>query len=102
MYAALTASDKTVSSLLSWGADPDRTADNGQTALIWRASAEKTQAKTTALIMAIQSKCLTTINLLAPVTTVSLGTALYWIAREKVQLQTGELRQLVVRAGRED
>ena len=79
MSAALLACDETVSSLLSWGADPDKTANNGHTALI----------------AAIQSKCLTTINLLAPVTKVNLGGALGFLARYKVELTTEELRQLV-------
>ena len=85
MAAALSASDKTVSSLLSWGASPDKTANNGHTALM----------------MAIQSKCQTTINLLAPVTQVNLGGALGILARDKVELMTGELRQLVERAAQD-
>ena len=85
MDAALNASDETVSSLLSWGADPDKTANNGDPALIF----------------AIQSKCSTTINLLAPVTKVNLGGALDWLAGYKVELTTGELRQLVERAAQD-
>ena len=84
MEAALSASDETVSSLLSWGASPDKTADGD-----------------TALIFAIQSRCLTTINLLALVTQVNLGGALYWLARDKVELMTEELRKLVERAGQD-
>ena len=82
MTAALSASDETVSLLLSLGANPDKTADNGSTALM----------------MAIQSKCITTINLLAPVTQVNLGGAIAWLARDKVDVTTVELRQLVERA----
>ena len=52
MYAALEASDETASSLLSWGADPEKTDANGNTALIY----------------GIRSKCSTTINLVAKVT----------------------------------
>ena len=83
--AALEASDETVSSLLSWGASPDKTDASNHTALKF----------------AITSKCSTTINLLAPVTQVNLGSALYWLAREKVELTTGELRQLVERAAQD-
>ena len=85
MAAALLASDKAVSSLLLWGASPDKAANNGNIALI----------------CAIQSKCSSTISLLAPVTQVNLGGALYWLAREKVELMTGELRQLVERAAQD-
>ena len=85
MDAALFASDETVSSLLSWGADPDKTDADGFTALMF----------------AIQSKCLTTINLLASRTKENLGGALYRLARDKVDLTTGELRQLVERAAQD-
>ena len=85
MIAAQSASDETVSSLLSWGADPDKTDADGATALIY----------------AIQSKCSTTINMLAPKTKTNLGGALNWLAREKVDLMTGELRQLVERAAQD-
>ena len=87
MIAALQASDETVSSLLSWGAGPDKTDANGRTALI----------------CAIGSKCVTSINLLASVTKANLGGALYQLARDKIELTTGELRKLVERAaqGRE-
>ena len=82
MSAALYAHDKTVSSLLSWGADPDQTSAIGFTALM----------------CAIQSTCVTTINLLAPVTQLNLGGALYHLARDKIEPMTAELRQLVERA----
>ena len=85
MNAALHASDKTVSSLLNWGADPDKTDADGFTALMF----------------AIQSKCSTTINLLAAKTNANLGGALYFLARNKVDLMTGELRQLVERAAQD-
>ena len=85
MSAALTASDETASSLLSWGASPDKTDAEGKTALM----------------AAIQSKCVTTINLLAPVTQVNLGRALGYLARDKVDLTTEELRQLVERAAQD-
>ena len=84
MSAALSASDKTISSLLSWGASPDVIGDHGDTALK----------------MAIQSKCLTTINLLAAVTSVNLGGVLYAIARDKIEM-TGELRKLVERVAQD-
>ena len=85
MEAALNASDETISSLLDWGADPDKIDTDGRTALM----------------MAIQSKCLTTTNLLAPKTTVNLGGALYRFAKDKVELTTGEIRQLVERAAQD-
>ena len=85
MDATLSASDETVSSLLSWGADPDKTDADGRTALIY----------------AIVSKCVTTITLLAPVSQVNLGRALYQLAREKIELMTGELRKLVERAAQD-
>ena len=85
MYAARSASDKTVSSLLSWGAGPDKTTADDKTALI----------------IAIQSKCPTTINLLAPVTHENLGGALEELAEYKLDLTSGELRQLVERAAQD-
>ena len=85
MSAALSASDETITSLLSWGANPDKTNANGNPALIF----------------AIQSKCSTTINLLAPKTKANLGRALRILARMKVDLMTGELRQLVERASQD-
>ena len=85
MVSALAAHDETVLSLLSWGASPNRTdADDN-----------------TALIFAIQSKCSTTIKLLAPVTQFDLGRALRRLARYKVELETGELKQLVERAAQD-
>ena len=83
MDAALSVSDETVSFLLSLGANPDQTSnDRGHTPLIF----------------AIQSRCITTINLLAPVTKVNLDMAFFFIASGKVDLTTGELRELVKRA----
>ena len=79
MLAAMGASDETVSSLLSWGASPDK-------------------ISATALSFDIQSKCETTINLLVPVSQVNLGEALCWLSSEKIELKTGELKQLVKRA----
>ena len=70
MEAALLGSDEAVSSLLSWGASPDKTAINGHTALIF----------------AIQSKCSTMINLLAPVTKMDLGGALPGIAISQIEI----------------
>ena len=82
MLAAGEASDETVSFLLSMGASPNKMNANGNTALIF----------------AIQSKCVTTINMLIPVTDVELGKALSAIAFDKLELKTGELKQLVDRA----
>ena len=82
MEAALSAQDETITLLLSMGASPDKTDHDHRTALIF----------------AIVSKCLTTINLLAQVTQVNLGGALRWLARDKIEVMTGELRQLVERA----
>ena len=84
MYAASTAADETISSLLSLGASPDVDAPGS-----------------TALMSAIQSKCVTTINLLAPVTQGNLGGALVFLARDKIDLITEELRQLVQRAAQD-
>ena len=85
MDAALLAQDGMVNLLLSMGASPDKIDDDGRSALIF----------------AIQSKCLTTINLLALVTQVKLGWALYFLARYKIEVMTGELRQLVERAAQD-
>ena len=52
-------------------------------------------------MMAIQSKCLTTINILASKTKVNLGGALEWLARFKVEFPSGEVRQLVDRAAQD-
>ena len=57
MTAARAAADETVSNLLALGASPDKTDHDG----------------TTALSLAIESECLSTINLLAPVTYARLG-----------------------------
>ena len=84
MSAALIASDETITFLLSWGANPDKTDTDGRTALIF----------------AIQSKCSTTINLLAPVTKENLGGALGYLARDKVPI-TEEVKQLFERAARD-
>ena len=86
MSAARSASDEAVSLLLSLGANPDKTDEDGTG---------------TALMMAIQSTCITTINLLTPVTQVNLGPAMVFLAREKVDLTSGELRQLVERAAQD-
>ena len=86
MDAALSASDETVSLLLSLGANPDKSDDNGYTALMF----------------AIESKCIATINLLAPVTKVNLGEALGTIARNKADMKKEELRQLVERAAQDE
>ena len=86
MDAALSAQDETITLLLSMGASPDKT---------------EVDDLDTALIFAIASKCLTTINLLAPVTQVSLGRALYVLAYHKIEVMTGELRQLVERAAQD-
>ena len=85
MQAALNASDETVCFLLSWGASPDKTNANGDSALIF----------------AIVSKCVTTIDLLAPLTQVNLGGALRQLAYHKIELTTGEIRQLVERAAQD-
>ena len=85
MVAAQSACDETISSLLSWGASPDKTAHNDKTALI----------------SAIESKCPSTISLLVPVTQVNLGKALYCLAMFKVDVMTEELTQLVERAAKD-
>ena len=79
MCAALDASDETVSFLLSKGVSPDETDNIGRTALIY----------------AIQSKCTTTINILAPVTYFNLGKALHKMIVERVDQMTEELKRLV-------
>ena len=85
MDAALNAADETVSSLLSWGASPDKTDAAGDTALVY----------------AITSKCSTTINLLAPFTQVNLGGAVRQLVGLKVEPMTREIRQLVERAAQD-
>ena len=84
MAAALHASDETVSLLLSLGANPDKADEDGFTALM----------------SAIQSKCITTVNLLAPVT-LNLGGVIAKLAQYQVELTSGELRQLVERAAQD-
>ena len=85
MSAARTAADETISFLLSLGANPDKTVDDDHTALIF----------------AIMSKCITTINLLAPVTQLSLGVAIIYLATYQVGVTTGEVKQLVERAAQD-
>jgi hypothetical protein len=68
--------------LLSRGADPDRTHQQGNTALLF----------------AIQSGVLPTIETLTRVTNNKLGEALYLLARERVEVTPGILG-LVQRAG---
>ena len=81
MTAARAAADETVSALLSLGASPDKTDANG----------------TTALSMAIESKCLSTINLLAPVTNARLGRSLVKLAcaKVKISLEVEEMMERV-------
>ena len=81
MVAARAAADETVSTLLSLGASPDKTDPHG----------------TTALSMAIESKCLSTINLLAPVTYVRLGKSLVKLACAKVKISL-EVEGMIKRA----
>ena len=85
MLAAGTGSDETVFFLLSLGANPDKTNGEGDTALIY----------------AIESRCITTINLLVPVTQVDLGGAIGYLAKDQVQLTTEVLRQLLERAAQD-
>ena len=85
MQAALNASDETVSFLLSQGASPNKPAANGHNALVF----------------AIQSKCLTTINLLAPLTHTYLGGVLVRLAKDKVDI-TADIKELVKRAAQDN
>ena len=85
MVAARAAADETVSTLLSLGASPDKTLPSGTV---------------TALTMAIQSKCLSTINLLAPVTNVSLGESLIKLAASKMEI-SHELEEMIERAAQD-
>ena len=78
-------SNETISLLLTLGASPDRMDYRG----------------TTALLYAIMSKCVHTINLLAPVTNVKLEEALGLLAKFKVEPITGELKQLVEKASQD-
>ena len=77
MSAALGAADETVAFLLSKGASPDLMNNNGQTALV----------------AAIQTMCLSTIDLLAPVTQKGLGSALMALAIWKAML-TPDVKEL--------
>ena len=81
MTAARAAADETVSTLLSLGASPDNTDHGG----------------TTALSLAIESKCISTINLLAPVTNARLGRSLVKLACEKVKISP-EVEKMLERA----
>ena len=83
MSAALHASDQTISYLLSLGASPDVTDVKNRTALM----------------DAIESKCVSTINLLAPVTKVNLEGALELLASSCII--TDEVTTLVQRAAQE-
>jgi hypothetical protein len=84
MSAALSGADQVISLLLSRGADPDRTDQYGDTALIF----------------AIQSGVLPTIETLAGVTNKKLGEALRCLAKDRVEVTPGILG-LVQRAGRD-
>ena len=82
MSAAMEAADETVAFLLSKGADPDLMNNNGQTALV----------------IAIQTLCSSTIDLLAPVTQKGLGFALLRnMATFQTEL-TPAIKELLVRA----
>ena len=70
MSAALGAADETVAFLLSKGASPDLMNKHGQTALV----------------AAIQTLCLSTIDLLAPVTQKGLAEALINLATWQTEL----------------
>ena len=85
MHAALNASDETVSLLLFLGANADKTDDGG----------------ISALMAAIQSKCISTINLLAPTTNVNLEGALNRLIKDKIQLKSQELQLLLQRAAQD-
>ena len=81
MTAARAAADDTVSLLLSLGASPDITNHDG----------------TTALCMALESGCLTTINILAPVTNANLRRALVKLSSEKTKISV-EAEEMIERA----
>ena len=85
MTAAHGGSDETVAFLLSKGADPDLMCNNGDTALV----------------AAIQSQRLSTIDLLAPVTQKGLGRALQWLAISQSEL-TPSVKGLLERATLDD
>ena len=83
MSAALHASDQTISYLLSLGASPNVTDVENRTALM----------------DAIESRCVSTINLLAPVTKMNLEGALELLASSCII--TDEVTTLVQRAAQE-
>ena len=85
MHAAIGAADETVAFLLSKGADPDLKDKEGETALV----------------RAIQSKCSSTIDLLAPVTQKGLGKALANLANWNTEL-TPALKELLERASSDE
>ena len=70
MYAASRAANETVAFLLSKGASPDLISNNNATALV----------------LAIQMKCSSTFDLLAPVTTKGLDEAIKWLAAFRTEL----------------
>ena len=80
MFAAMFGADEAAQELLRWGANPNAVAGDG----------------TTALSCALDSKCLSTISLLAPVTNTGLGVVLGCLAKEQVEL-TKPLRDFVAR-----
>ena len=77
MFAASDAADETVAFLLSKGANPDLMDKNGQTAIT----------------LAIQTMCSSTIDLLAPVTQKGLGEALGNLAIWQRAFDTRSVRQ---------
>ena len=85
MSAARVGSDATVAALLAWGARPDRTDDDGDTALVF----------------ALQCGVSSTIALLAPVTNTGLGKALQFLAKFQVSMSPPATRELVERAARD-
>ena len=82
MEAAMIGADDTVSFLLSQGAQPSQTDNSGNTAPIF----------------AIQSKCVTTINLMVPFIEENLGAALQYLAQVRMESMTCEILELVKRA----
>ena len=85
IFAASEAADETVAFLLSKGASPDLMNDIGQTALV----------------VAIQTLCLSTIDLLAPVTQKGLGRALQWLFTSQTE-RTPAVEGLLERARSDD
>ena len=81
MLTAFEAADEAVAFLLSKGADPDLMDEEGRTAFV----------------AAIQTKCSSTIDLLAPVTQKGLGLALVNLATWGVEL-TPAVKKLLIRA----